>query len=197
MEQPRSPKKRVTYSDYLTWDDTQRWEVIDGESYLMAPAPATRHQRLVTSICITLSQHLKGTPCEVFVAPLDVKLSEKDVVQPDVLVVCNPEQLKETHLEGPPTLVVEVLSPSSVRHDRIRKLSLYAKYSVQEYWLVNPDPAMLEVLSLGSKGSYEVAGVYAETDTVQSPTLKLNIPGEAIFGEPQEYPGEVREATPP
>lgn len=92
-------------------------------------------------------------------------------MQPDVLVVCDASQLKETHIEGPPTLVVEILSPSSVRHDRIRKLSLYAKFQIKEYWIVTPEPAMLEVLSLADDGHYQVAGVYSDTDRIKIAAL--------------------------
>lgn len=195
MDQPRISK--VSYQDYFGWSDENRWEIIDGEPYLMSPSPRTNHQRLVTALWLAISQCLSGKPCEAFVAPLDVKLSHYDVVQPDVMVVCDSQQVTEACIEGPPTLVVEILSPSSLRHDRIRKLNLYAKFGVQEYWIVTPEPAMLEILAL-SDGGYRIAAVYTEKDTVKSPTLEgVEFAAESVFGPPVDYPDEVRETPPP
>lgn len=130
--------------------------------------------------------------------PLDVKLSELDIVQPDVFIVCEPDQVKETHIDGSPTIIVEVLSPSSLRHDRIRKLSLYAKFGVQEYWIVNPEPAMVEVLTLSGDGSYRVAGVYSDRNKIASEVLpELEFDAEVVFGPPVDYPDEVKETPPP
>ncbi len=126
-------KQRFGWDDYRVWDDGQRWELIGGEPFCMSPAPGSRHQEIVGGLFAHLFQHFQGRPCQPFVSPIDVKLSTEDVVQPDIVVVCDRSQVLETHIEGPPDLAVEVLSPSSHRHDRVRKLRLYARYGVGEY----------------------------------------------------------------
>lgn len=164
----------------------------------MSPAPRPIHQRLVTKIWAAVTQCLAGSKCEAFVSPIDVKLSESDIVQPDIAVVREPDRITDTHIEGPPKLVVEVLSTSSLRHDRIRKLNLYCRFGVSEYWLVTPEPAMLEILTLSDEGTYRVAGTYSDREKITSPSLpKVSFELSEIFGPPQEYPDEVREGTPP
>jgi Uma2 family endonuclease len=80
---------RFSYADYLDFEGDTRWELIDGEAYAMAPAPTTRHQRIVQNLAVVLFHCFRGTPCRPFIAPTDVKLSDFDVVQPDGLVVCD------------------------------------------------------------------------------------------------------------
>ena len=196
----RELNRRYTWEDYRSWDDDQRWELIGGEIYAMSPAPATRHQRLVGRLYQQLADFFGGRPCEVLLSPCDVKLSNADVAQPDLLVVCDPKQVTETHVEGPPTLVVEILSPSSLQHDRIRKLRLYAAFGVREYWIVNPYPSIVEVLSLAGD-TFRVAGAYAKQDTLTSPAFPdLRVELATVFTfeiSPEEHIDEIREATPP
>jgi Uma2 family endonuclease len=122
------------------------------------------------------------------------------VVQPDVLVVCDPRKIKDTHIEGAPDLVVEIASPSTTVYDRTLKLELYARYGVKEYWLVTPYPHLLEVLLLDGDG-YRIRKVYRKQDTLTSPTLPgLELPLAAIFDFPipdGERILEVHESTPP
>ena len=194
---PRKPQN-LTYKDYLSWNDENRWEIIHGEPFAMTPSPRTSHQRLVSRLAVVLSNSLADSGCEAFVAPLDVKLSDSCVVQPDLMVVCNPQQITERTIDGPPTLIIEVLSPSTLRHDRVRKLNLYAEFGVQEYWLVTPEPPLLEVLSLSDNGRYSITSVYTELDNLRSPVFSdFNIPLKEVFGPPTNYPEEVREGVPP
>ena len=149
MAQPARQRGRTyTWDDYQTWPDDERWEIIDGEAVMMSPSPAYRHQRVLAQLVRRLGDFFDGRPCEVLPAPMDVKLSDTDVVEPDILVVCDPGIIEPTHIAGPPTLVVEVLSPSSAVHDRLRKLHLYARFGVPEYWIVTPFPSLVEVLVL-------------------------------------------------
>jgi len=132
------PQKRpLNFEDYRSWPDESRWELIDGHPYAMW-SPSSLHQELSTSLVLELTPFFRDRGCRLFHAPMDVKLSDHDVVQPDLLVVCDPKQIRSTHIEGAPALVVEILSPSTLRHDRVLKLNLYARAGVAEYWLLTP-----------------------------------------------------------
>ena len=156
------------WARYRTLDDDKRCEVVGGELYAMSPAPTPRHQKVVGSLFGELRTHLAGKRCQAFIAPIDVKLSEQDVVQPDIAVVCDPDQIKRTHLDGAPSLVVEVLSPSTESRDRGRKLDLYAKSGVKEVWLVTPYPHLIEVFLLGD-GLYQRMSACTNEGSFSSP----------------------------
>jgi Uma2 family endonuclease len=197
---PITPADHFNWDDYRSWPDDERWELIDGQAVAMSPSPGFRHQDVVVALASELRSFLKGKPCRALVAPMDVKLSAFDVVQPDVLVVCDPRQIRDTHIEGPPSLVVEVASPSTTAYDRTRKLELYARFGVKEYWLVTPYPHLLEVLLLDG-GGYRVHKVYRRHDTLTSPTLSgLELPLHDVFDFPipeTERIEEVHESVPP
>jgi Uma2 family endonuclease len=193
-------RTRYTWSDYRTWNDDQRWEIVGGDAYLMAPAPLSRHQMVSMELSRHLANHFKGKPCRVMAAPTDVVLSEEDVVQPDLLVVCDPNQIKRTHIEGAPTLVVEILSGSSEWMDRSLKLALYARAGVKEYWLISPCPSYVEVLVLdGAK--YRVEQVASKEQELVSPSFPdLKIVLRDVFDfplEPGEEPTVAREPPSP
>ncbi|MBT9585829.1 Uma2 family endonuclease [bacterium] len=191
------PGKRYTWIDLPDFDGEQRWELIDGHPYAMS-SPLTAHQLVSVRLTGALLPAFNGKPCQLLVAPMDVKLTDHDVVQPDLLVVCEPAQMLRTHVEGPPRLIIEILSDSTVRHDRVRKLNLYARAGVAEYWLVTPHPAMIEVLH-NDNFSFRVAGSYTERDPLHSvvfPHLKFDL--GPIFADLPDQPliDEVHEASP-
>ena len=182
-------KTRYTWSDYRTWHDAQRWEIVGGDAYLMSPSPMSRHQLVSMELGRQMATHFKGKKCRVLAAPMDVVLSDEDVVQPDILVVCEPNQIKRTYIEGAPTLVVEVLSASSEWLDRRLKLELYARSGVKEYWLVSPFPSYVEVLVLDG-ATYRIARVVGKDQELDSPTFPdLKIALRDVFDFPLE-PGE-------
>ena len=150
-------KDRYTFADVLAWDDGERAEIIDGEVFLMAPAPSPGHQRVSFEICRQLGNYLEGKRCQAYSAPFDVRLFEQDgdapedvdtVVEPDITIVCDPSRLDDRGCKGPPDMVVEILSPSTRRHDRLVKLSLYQRAGVQEYWIVSPEEQAVQVFLL-------------------------------------------------
>jgi Uma2 family endonuclease len=192
MGQPqRKIESRYTWRDYQSWSDGQRWELIGGEAFAMSPAPNTRHQRISGELTFAFVGHFRGKKCQPFAAATDVKLSEQDVVQPDLLVVCDPNQIKPTHIEGAPTLVVEILSHASVAHDRIRKMELYARFGVKEAWIVTPHPPVVEIFVLDGT-AYRRAAAYGKDDELVSPTFPdLRIPLEPVFDFPPE-PGDAK-----
>lgn len=134
--------RKFTYRDYLTRPDEERWELIDGKPYDMTPALTTTHQIPVGNVFRILSVETRDRSCRCSVAPTDVVLSETDVVQPDVFVVCDPRKITEAHVYGAPDLVTEVVSPSTGLKDRREKKDLYEKYGVREYLLVTLPCAM-------------------------------------------------------
>ena len=138
---------KLTWDDYAAFpDDGRRHEIIDGEHYVTA-SPVLRHQRVSRHIQFQLYEQIeqrgKG---EVFNAPTAVQLSEFDIVEPDLLVVLadHETRLRETRVDGPPDLVVEILSPSTRRLDREVKLALYRREGVNEYWIVDPEARQVE-----------------------------------------------------
>ncbi len=192
-------RRSFTWDDYQSWDDKRRWELVGGEAYEMTPAPVPRHQEIVGNLFPELRRFFAGKKCNVFLAPIDVRLSEEDVVQPDIVVVCDRRQVTPTHIEGAPTLVVEILSPSTGLHDRTRKMPLYARAGVGEVWLVTPYPWLVEVFQLDGD-RYLVHGAYSKKDRLHSPGFpKLTISLSKVFDFPLE-PGEeismVKESRP-
>ena len=126
----RKDQQHHTYADYLSWPNDVRYELIDGKAYLMAPlAPTISHQTVAGEIHFQLRLALNDKPCVPLIAPVDVRLpkaNEADdaidtVVQPDVMVVCNPAKISERGVRGAPDWVVEVLSPGTASHDQINK----------------------------------------------------------------------------
>lgn len=154
---------RYTYSDYVRWQGDERWELIDGAPLLMSPAPSTRHQQISGRVSQQLFNQLEGKPCTPFYSPIDVRLPEGDeadddvqtVVQPDVLVVCDPEKIDKKGVRGAPDFIVEILSPSTQVRDEVQKAALYEKYGVREYWIIDPDKNQVLIHVLGETGKWE------------------------------------------
>ncbi len=165
------PLAGFTWGDYRTWPDDERWELIDGVAYAMSPAPSIRHQEVVGRLFSRIEQQLRGRPCRPFVAPTDVKLSETDVVQPDVLVVCDPARITPSHIEGAPDLIVEVLSPGSSARDLRDKKALYERAGVGEYLVVDPLEHYAVRFLLGADG-YDKGTVFAAEERLRFATLE-------------------------
>ena len=189
MGAPAYKNKRYTWSDYRQLPDDERREIIGGEIFDMSPAPSMRHQSIAGELFRQMANHLHGKPCKPFTALADVKLSDEDVVQPDLMVVCDEKQITESHVEGAPALVVEILSLSTQSHDRKRKMELYARAGVKEVWLVSPLPPGIEVFLLDG-ATYRFMGMYQLADDFKSPSFgELELDMEAVFDFPLE-PGE-------
>jgi len=144
VQNNQAPQKGelYVYADYVNWSDENRWELIDGEPYMMA-SPSFIHQRLVFLFGMQFENFLKGKDATVIISPFDVRLNhtKKDniVVQPDVIVVCDPKRLENgKSLKGAPDLAIEILSPSTSKRDQLTKFNLYKKSGVREYWIVDP-----------------------------------------------------------
>ena len=156
MAVPAEKKMKYTLADCLAWEEGTRGEIIDGEAVMMAP-PSTAHQLISMELARQLANFLEGRKCRVLPAPFAVRLFERagdkpedvqTVVEPDLSVVCDSAKLDKYGCRGAPDLVVEVLSPSTQRHDRLVKLDLYQRAGVREYWIVSPDEQTVQVLLL-------------------------------------------------
>ncbi len=171
----RKENNSYTYKEYLEWPEEERWELIEGVAYNMTPSPSRSHQKISAALFNTLYQYLKGRNCEVYYAPFDVRLPEGDeedhqiktVVQPDLVVICDPSKLDEKGCQGAPDLIMEILSPSTASKDYIAKLNLYEKNQVAEYWIIHPLDKIVMVYRLLDNGNYGRAEVYAEKDSVK------------------------------
>ncbi len=141
--------KRVTYEEYLQLveDTDERYELIDGQIYYLA-SPRFQHQVAINEIFGPFYNWFKGKPCRPLTSPFDVKLfnradrfeEDPNVVQPDIIVMCDEEKVtQDGKYEGTPTLVVEVLSPSTKSKDMVKKLNLYMNSNVKEYWVVDTE----------------------------------------------------------
>ena len=149
--------RRWTYEEYYKLDDDQRCEIIDGE-LLMAPAPDTWHQSWNGELFALLRAHvLQNKLGRVFMSPVDVVLDPENTVQPDLVFVtsANLPIIQRPAIFGVPDLLVELVSPSSVRRDRYDKRALYARFGVKEFWIGDPANKALEILTL-KNGNYEL-----------------------------------------
>ncbi len=155
---------KLTYDDYLNLpDDGKRHEIVDGEHF-MTPAPQTRHQIASRNLQRVLDRFVSERDLgEVLDAPIDVVLSDTTVVQPDLIFIRRERQhiIKRNFIEGPPGLIVEILSPGGERLDRQTKMKAYALLGVPEYWLVDYEARTLEQYVLRGH-VYERAGVFGE-----------------------------------
>lgn len=161
-------KKKYTYADLQTWDDGNRYELIDGAAYMLA-SPSINHQRILKRLAFQLELYLDGKACEALPAPLDVRLNagqaDDTVVQPDLIVVCDPQKLENGKTcKGAPDMIVEILSPSTARRDLLLKYNQYREAGVREYWIVNPEERLVDVHTL-ENGKY-VGQPYGDTDTI-------------------------------
>jgi Uma2 family endonuclease len=177
-------EQRYTYADYLTWPDDFRCELIDGKIYMMSPVPNLSHQDVAGEVFFQLKQQLKGKTCRPMIAPLDVRLpkfgrkrdDEDTVVQPDVLVVCDPSKLNERGVKGAPDWVIEVLSPSTASKDHIQKRRSYEQAGVREYWLLHPLDHILTlyVLQDGCFAAPEILEMKGKTASVILPDVEID-----------------------
>ncbi len=169
-------RQKLTHEDFLLFpDDGKRHELIDGEHFV-TPSPVLRHQAILQNLFLELGPRVRERELgHLFVAPLDVILSNVDVVEPDLLFVRKGrEEILDDWVRGAPDLVVEILSPSTRGRDETLKRDLYERHGVGEYWLVDPVAETIKAYRL-------------EGDAYGSPELLLASEGDAIssplFGE--------------
>ncbi|AST05659.1 Uma2 family endonuclease [Anoxybacillus flavithermus] len=167
-------KKRLwTYADYANLHEEKRYEGIDGALF-MTPSPTPRHQRIVTALSALFFDFLQHSSCEVFVSPIDVCLFAtkdtplhdiKDWYIPDLIVVCDKQKIGDERIYGAPDLIVEILSPSTAKHDRITKFHNYERAGVKEYWIVDPIHETVEIYAL-QDGQFRQVHMHYKDETI-------------------------------
>ena len=187
------PAEKVcaTFADYLTWEREERAELLDGEVILMAP-PSRVHQEISGELFRQLANFLEGKKCRVYAAPFAVRLFERDgdppeevntVVEPDLSVVCDREKLDKRGCKGAPDFIIEILSPSTQRHDRLVKLEQYQRAGVREYWIVSPEEQTVQVLLLDN-GLLRPCEIYGKTNLAKVNVLDgCYLELEKVFAE--------------
>jgi len=182
---------KLTYNDYLNLpDDGKRKELIDGKLFLMA-SPSHRHQEVLGELFSILHAFLRDKKCKSFMAPYDVRLpiyNENDgdvinVVQPDIVIYCNKNNVDEKGGKSAPEIIIEILSPSTAKTDRITKYRLYEAAKVKEYWIVDIDNEFIEIhVHNGIKFVSPVH--YLGEDTIKTPVLdSFAVKASQIFPE--------------
>jgi Uma2 family endonuclease len=174
--QAQKSNQHYTVDDYMGWPDDIRCELIDGVIYDMSPAPLIKHQQVSIHLAGSLFSFLQeqqpkegsgGSDCQVLVAPIDVVLAEDTVVQPDLIVVCDPEKWANgKHIIGAPDAVVEILSPSTALKDRREKKALYQRSGVKEYLLIDPAGDYAEYFLLEPSGEYAAGKLLGLEDEI-------------------------------
>lgn len=179
-----------SYADYMRFEFEERLEIIKGHLFKMSPAPSRIHQGISANIFVPIYNILKGKPCRVYSAPFDVRLARKSVndkevftvVQPDIVVVCDPAKLDQRGCIGAPDIVVEILSPGNNKKELINKYEVYEEAGVKEYWIVSPSDKTFFRYILDENGKFQPTKLLTEGEELTTsiiPGLKLIL--EEVF----------------
>ena len=163
--------KRYTYADYLTWLDDKTRELIHGFIKIMSPAPHPIHAEVSSNITWNFNSVIRKNKgnCKVFYAPFDVRFPKHGenadnkidtVVQPDICVICDLSKIDDRGCCGAPDMIVEILSPSTLKKDVTEKFDLYEEHGVKEYWIVHPQDKAITVFLLQENGKYDAGTLY-------------------------------------
>ena len=170
-------ERLYTYQDWqaMEFGEGQRSELINGRIYLLASA-STRHQSILGEIFRQLSNHLRGKKCKPFLN-LDVRLEKDTVLIPDLILVCDSRRLTKNGCNGAPDLAVEILSPSTTRHDKLTKFQLYQQAGVPEYWIVDPEDNVITIHRLNGNIYTTTVLNKADTAAIQAlPDFEMDLP---------------------
>jgi Uma2 family endonuclease len=179
---PAGRSGRYTYADYKSWDDDLRREIIGGELYMIS-APTAEHQGISGELSRQFGNYLAGKSCRAFAAPYDVRLfaaaetddeSDRDIVQPDIAVVCDKAKRHREGCRGAPDLIVEILSETNRSHDTLLKFNKYLEAGVREYWVVDPRDKTLHAHTLvkTAEGNHYQTSAYDGTAHVKVGVLE-------------------------
>lgn len=174
LPQPQE-REEYSYADYLTWSEDERWEIVNGIAYMQA-APTPVHQEILTEILKQIAIYLTDKSCKVYPAPFCVRLTKwnekkneniKKVFEPDITIVCDKSKIDKEGCKGVPDMIIEILSPSSFKMDRVIKFNEYETAGVKEYWIVEPDGKIVSTFILQKDGRYGRTEIYTENDKIK------------------------------
>jgi len=178
------PDREYTYQDYVELPEEvgYKHEVLDG-MLIKEPSPDVNHQRSSRNLQRILEEYFHENGGEVFNAPLDVTFEDRTIVQPDLICVTGEQRkiIKETRIDGAPTLLVEIISPTSIRKDRIQKYQIYQDNKVKNYWIVEPDQKIVECYSLKEGVYSRTAGGMEDEELICPAFPDLSIPLNKIW----------------
>ncbi len=175
-------KTSYTRHDYAALPEGAPYQLIEGQ-LVMSPAPTSHHQRILLKLAIKLTAFVEDGPLgEVFVAPIDVYLSEENALQPDLIYISEDRKhIIEQNIEGTPDLVMEILSPATASNDLNQKKDIYEKAGVREYWIVHPEQKSIAIHLLEAN-RFKLHGRFADRDIATSVVLKgFSIPLNKLF----------------
>ena len=181
-----APLAKLTYNDFLLFpDDGERHELVGGDHYV-TPSPSLRHQTISGRLHRTIGRYLDDHPVgEIWAAPLDVVLSQVDVVEPDLIYVSNARAsvLTKQNIQGVPDLVVEILSPNTRKMDEVVKRRAYERFGVPEYWVVDPELNLIKVYVLRDARFERAAEFLSDEDAILTTSLfpGLNLDLRTLF----------------
>lgn len=171
------PNGTYSYADYLLWQFDERVELLRGKIRQMA-APSRKHQDISQKLSVLLGNALWKSPCKIYAAPFDVRLSRmrndrevQTVVQPDLCVICDVSKLDDRGCVGAPDLIIEILSPGNSRTEMRDKFELYQEAGVIEYWIVSPIEKSIQVWKLNESGHYIGLPYAVEGDILTTPII--------------------------
>ncbi len=194
----RKTDRHYTYRDYAEWPEEERWELIHGTAWSMAPAPSVLHQRIVAELSDLFRTAASDAGCEALFSPVDVMLfagsdehvPEADtVVQPDLFVVCDAKKLVDRGCIGAPDIVVEVLSSYTLRKDITVKRDLYERAGVREYWIVDPGNGAIMIYRLDESGRYPEDPELIQYPGTATSTILANLTVSLPFGSKENGHG--------
>jgi Uma2 family endonuclease len=181
---PMTVRPRVSHTDLeRAPEDGRRYELYDGEVFVV-PAPLPKHQVVADRLTVMLSHYVRRHGGFAVSSPIDIVFSDFDVLQPD-LVYFSADRAHLVDLNrvirDAPDLCVEVLSPSTAATDRGKKMQMFARYQVREYWIVDPNAESLEIYELGADG-YQLTGIASGEQSISSSSLPgLTFPAGSLF----------------
>ena len=186
-------QREYTYEDYLTWPEDERYEIMDGVVYAQA-TPSPTHQKISSNLHVEIANFLKGKQCIIFAAPFTVRLplengeiddkKNKNIVEPDLAIVCDKNKLDQGGYNGAPTLIIEIVSPGSKKRDYMIKLHKYEKAGVKEYWIITPETESIMRYALNDQGHYDLPETFVlgnDEEIIATMFPDLIIPLKDIF----------------
>lgn len=173
-----SKRNDFTADDIEQLPEDVRAELIDGQIFFMA-SPTTTHQRLLSRLSFELQLHIRtrGGHCEVFVSPFSVRLADesKNYLEPDLVVICDPDKIKEDGCHGAPDLIIEIISPSTGKRDYGLKMLKYRTAGVKEYWIVDPLKQIVMTYWFEDESQNSLYGFQDEIEFHLFPELKVKL----------------------